>query len=63
MGNTQTDKAREAEEKAAKDEVFAANPQLDVYYKTSDGTAFFTLNSAELHAAGLDNKTVKKVMK
>jgi hypothetical protein len=56
--------AKEAEEKAAKgDKVFDANPQLDVYYKTSDGLAFYTQNTAELHAAGLKDKTVKKVTK
>ena len=57
--------AKEAEEKvtneAAKDAVFAAHPNLDVYYKTSDNAAFFTKNSAEVHAAGLKDKTVKKV--
>ena len=59
--------AKEADEKAAKeaakDTVFAANPNLDVYYKTSDGVAFFTKNTAEQHAVGLKDKTVKKVTK
>jgi hypothetical protein len=64
--------AKDAKEKAAKetvekvvknDKVFAKNPKLDVYYKTSDGTAFFTKNTAELHAEGLKDKTVKKITK
>jgi membrane protein involved in colicin uptake len=56
--------AREAEEKAAKkDAVFANHPQIDIYYRTSDGTAFFTKNAADIHAAGLKDKTVKKVTK
>jgi membrane protein involved in colicin uptake len=61
--------AKEAEEKAAeekaakKDAVFAKNPQLDIYYRTSDGLPFFTKNAADMHAAGLENKTVKKVTK
>jgi membrane protein involved in colicin uptake len=45
----------------AVDAVFAANPTLDVYYKTSDGTPFFTRNAAELHAAGLKGKSVEKM--
>lgn len=48
---------------AEKDVVFKANPQLDVYYKTSDGLPFFTKNKAELHAAGLKDKTVEKITK
>lgn len=56
--------AKEAEEKAKKkDEVFATNPNLDVYYKTSDGKAFFTENTAKLYAEGLKDKNVKKVTK
>ena len=59
--------AKEAAEKAAKgavkDAVFAANPNLDIYYKTSDNKAFFTKNSAEVYAAGLKDKAVKKITK
>jgi hypothetical protein len=43
------------------DHVFATNPRLDVYYKTSDGVAFYTRNAAENHAAGLKDKTVKTI--
>ena len=47
----------------AADVVFAAHPSLDVYYRTSDGTPFFTHNAAEVHATvtGLKDKTVKKI--
>ncbi|MDR3133531.1 MAG: hypothetical protein LBU42_05850 [Prevotellaceae bacterium] len=56
--------AREAEEKAAKkDAVFDGYPKLKVYYRTSDGVPFFTKNAAELHAAGLDDKSIKEVTK
>jgi membrane protein involved in colicin uptake len=50
-----------AEKAAKKDAVFAANPDLDVYYKTSDGTPFFTQNAAGLHAMGLKDKNVTRV--
>lgn len=47
----------------SKDKIFKANPHLDMYYKTSDSTAFFTLNAAQNHARTLENKTVKKVIR
>jgi hypothetical protein len=55
--------AQAAKEAETKDAVFDANPQLDVYYKTSDGIPFFTKNAAELHSAGLTDKTIKEVTK
>jgi len=42
-------------------DIFSNNPNLDLYYKTSDDTAFFTRNSAENHAKTLEDKFVKKV--
>jgi hypothetical protein len=57
------EKAAKAAKAAIKDAVFAKNPQLDVYYRTSDGLPFFTRNAADMHAAGLKDKTVKKVTK
>jgi hypothetical protein len=56
--------AKEAAEKQKSkpvDAVFTAHPQLDMYYKTTDGKPFFTRNAAELHASGLSDKTVNKV--
>jgi hypothetical protein len=39
-------------------DLFEANPSLDRYYETADGTAFYTENSAELHAKTLEDQTV-----
>jgi hypothetical protein len=51
-------------EKAVKDDaVFSRNPKLDVYFRTSDGVAFFTQNDARNHAKTLKDATVKKVTK
>ncbi|MDR1317919.1 MAG: hypothetical protein LBK13_13720, partial [Spirochaetales bacterium] len=56
---TPEEKAKEAEAKAAQemaektakeDVIFAKNPKLDVYYRTSDGLPFFTRNAADMHA-------------
>ncbi len=55
--------AADNQQASAKDNVFAAHPKLDVYYKTSDGAAFFTPNAAENHAKTLENKKVTKVTK
>jgi hypothetical protein len=55
--------AQAAKAAETKDAVFDTNPQLDVYYKTSDEQAFYTQNSAELHAAELADKSIKKVTK
>ncbi len=39
-------------------DIFEANPSLDRYYETSDGTPFYTKNSADLHAKTLEDQTV-----
>lgn len=44
-------------------DIFSNNPTLDLYYKTSDGNAFFTKNAAHNHAKTLEDKSVKKVTK
>lgn len=44
-----------------KNEIFKANPNLDLYYQTSDGEPFFTENAAHNHAKGLKNKSVTPV--
>ncbi|HFG0564486.1 hypothetical protein [Flavobacterium psychrophilum] len=44
-----------------KNPVFEANPSLDCYFETADGTAFFTENAANNHAKTLKDKTVKAV--
>jgi len=43
------------------DKIFDINPNLKAYYKTNDGTAFYTENDAKNHARGLKDKTVEKV--
>lgn len=43
------------------DKVFENHPNLKVYYKTSDGTAFYTESDAKLHAKSLENKNVVSV--
>ncbi|GAA4156627.1 hypothetical protein GCM10022217_15820 [Chryseobacterium ginsenosidimutans] len=43
------------------DNIFSENPKVDLYYKTSDDTAFFSQNSALNHAKTLTDKNVKKV--
>jgi hypothetical protein len=50
-------------EKKVNNDPFKMYPNLDVYYQTSDGTAFFTQNAAENHAKTLENKTVTKITK
>jgi hypothetical protein len=44
-----------------KNPVFEANPSLDCYFKTADGSPFFTENAANNHAKTLKDKTVKAV--
>lgn len=44
-----------------KNEIFKANPNLDLYYQTSDGEPFFTENAAHNHAKSLKNKSVTPV--
>lgn len=43
------------------DNVFKDNPNLKAYYKTSDGTAFYTEADAKNYAKSLENKEVKLV--
>lgn len=42
-----------------KNPVFEANPSLDCYFETADGSCFFTENAADSHARSLTEKTVK----
>lgn len=44
-----------------KNPVFEANPSLDCYFETADGSPFFTENAANNHAKTLKDKTVKAV--
>lgn len=46
-----------------KDKVFESHPNLKVYYKTSDGAAFYNENLAQLHAKTLSDKTVEPIYK
>ncbi len=41
--------------------IFEQHPKLVEYFKTSDGTAFFTESDAKNHAKGLENKAVLSV--
>lgn len=43
------------------DKVFKNNPDLKVYYKTADGTAFYTEPDARMHARSLSDKSVEPV--
>lgn len=43
------------------DNVFKNNPELKVYYKTADGTAFYTEPDARMHARSLSDKSVEPV--
>lgn len=43
------------------DKVFQEHPELNVYYKTSDGEKFYLEHNAKLHAKGLQDKTVTPV--
>ncbi|PIF44918.1 hypothetical protein CLU96_1917 [Chryseobacterium sp. 52] len=45
------------------DNIFSNNPKADLYYKTSDGSAFFSKNAARNHANTLTDKDVEKVTK
>lgn len=42
-------------------EIFKQNPNLEKYYGTSDGEAFYNENDAKNHAKNLDDKTVESV--
>src|SRR5690625_7635068 len=43
--------------------IFKIRPNLDHYYKTSDGQAFFNESDAKMHAKTLKNKKVDKVVR
>lgn len=45
------------------DSIFERNPELTEYFKTSDGQAFYTESSANLHARSLNDKNVEHVIK
>ncbi|MGE4345936.1 MAG: hypothetical protein AB7D46_00835 [Flavobacteriaceae bacterium] len=45
------------------DKVFKDNPKLDVYFKTSDGEAFYNENDAKNYAKKLKDKKVQRVVK
>jgi hypothetical protein len=55
----------ETETEPKTDKVFADNPSLDVYWKTSDGAAFYTESTAReyLRNGGLSDKTIKKIVR
>lgn len=42
-------------------EIFKNHPELEKYYETSDGTAFYNESNARNHARTLEDKTVKAV--
>lgn len=44
-------------------EIFRNNPGLTEFYQTSDGTAFYTENTALNHARTLKDKSVLRVEK
>ncbi len=44
-----------------KDSIFEANPKLDCYFETSDGTPFYTDYAADTHAKSLEHKLVKTI--
>lgn len=41
--------------------VFQENPNLKEFYKTSDGTPFYSHNAAQNHAKTLEDKSIEKV--
>lgn len=43
------------------DKIFTANPKLQKYFKTSDGTSFFREHDAAAHARSLKDKDVETV--
>src|SRR5690554_5569017 len=45
------------------DKIFKNHPNLKAYYKTSDGTAFYTESDAKLHAKTLENKNIEPVFR
>lgn len=45
------------------DQVFKENPNLKEYFKTSDGTPFYSQNAAQNHAKKLEDKTITPVVR
>lgn len=43
------------------DQIFKDNPKVDIYYKTSDGTPFFSKNAAQNHAKTLEQKNIETI--
>lgn len=43
------------------DNIFETHPNLKEYFKTSDGSAFYTEHDAANHAKTLENRKVEKV--
>lgn len=45
------------------DQIFKDNPKVDIYYKTSDETPFFSKNAAQNHAKTLDQKNIETIVR
>lgn len=43
--------------------IFKNNPQLNEYFETSDGQAFYSESAAKMHARSLDDKKVSNVVR
>lgn len=45
------------------DHIFKDNPKVDIYYKTSDETPFFSKNAAQNHAKTLEQKNIETIVR
>ena len=45
------------------DQIFKDNPKVDIYYKTSDETPFFSKNAAQNHAKTLEQKNIETIVR
>ncbi|OBW40810.1 hypothetical protein AB670_02761 [Chryseobacterium sp. MOF25P] len=45
------------------DQIFKDNPKVDIYYKTSDDTPFFSKNAAQNHAKTLEQKNLETIVR
>lgn len=45
------------------DQIFKDNPKVDIYYKTSDETPFFSKNAAQNHAKTLEQKNIDTIVR
>lgn len=43
------------------DQIFKDNPKVDIYYKTSDETPFFSKNASQNHAQTLEHKNIETI--